>query len=166
MTDREKEFKERIKCGIAYCEDTTIEEIKQDFKMQEEKNKQIEEMMKDLKEEKLYALINKTSYMRSAENLYEQGYRKIPQDSVVLTREELSKNYVQRELYEHIIKYRCLPPEFGKIVNEVKLQTRKETAEEIFSNLHRLIYSDKTTPIWVKQQLNEIAKQFGVEIKE
>lgn len=53
-----------------------------------DKQKQIEEMAKDLKEENFYALVNKTSYMRSAENLYELGYRKIPEDAVILTETE------------------------------------------------------------------------------
>lgn len=45
MKDKEKEFKERIACGIAYCEDTTVDEIKQDFKMQEKQNVSMKEML-------------------------------------------------------------------------------------------------------------------------
>jgi hypothetical protein len=71
-------------------------------------------------------------------------------------------NKVETELQELNAKYYN---EAKDLRRELK-QASKETAEKIFNDLHRLIYSDKTTPIWIKQQLTELAKQFGVEIKE
>jgi phage tail tube protein FII len=114
----------------------------------------IEEMAKDLKEEKLYALINKTSYMRSAENLYEQGYRKIDKDSVVLSREEICELKCQAE------------EDFNKAYD----LGSKKTAEKIWLQAKTIV--DKTKHLVQGREylhidaLKEIAKSCGVEIKE
>lgn len=76
--------------------------------------------------------------VRIASGLYEQGYRKIDKDSVVLTREEyidLSRNYVREQIE----------------------QASKKTAEKI---LERGKYC---MPSGLREW---IVKQFGVEIKE
>lgn len=102
----------------------------------ENKQKQIEEMAKDLKEEKLYALINKTSYMRSAENLINAGYRKskIPENAVVLTREEYEelkkgiKTYNYTAMFDAQNAYRW---------EQGYLQGTKETAEKFAERLKK-----------------------------
>ena len=98
MTDREKEFKERINFGIAYCEDTAIEEIKQDFKMQEEKNKQIEEMAKDYYG---YSIDLEEDCKFVAEEMYDKGHRKLPKDSVVL--DEDIVDHIKKEKAKEIL---------------------------------------------------------------
>ena len=76
MKDKKQiEFEERVKCGIAYCENTTVDEIKQDFKKHEEKHKQIKEMAEIIESVKLYGVDNYS--------------RKISHDSTL----ELAKEY-------------------------------------------------------------------------
>lgn len=121
------------------------------------KQQQIEELAKDLKEEKLYALINKTSYIRSAENLYDLGYRKLPKDSVVLSREEWNKlmgdTYTSKELDE-IIAYK----ERAK-AREVSKSILTKLAED-FSGL------DGMEVEYPLNKVKELARFLGVEIKE
>lgn len=87
-----------------------------------------------------------------ARELYEQDYRKVPEDSVVLSREEyidLSRNYVGEQV----------------------AQARKETAEEI---LDLLVPDCKACDenwhsgcLCLRATLAEkIAKQFGVEVEK
>ena len=92
------------------------------------KQKQIEEMAKALKEEKLYALINKTSYMRSAENLINAGYRKIPENAVVLSKEEYQVLKI-KEKEKHWLET-CM-----SVWKNAKIDERKETAEKFAERL-------------------------------
>lgn len=112
-----------------------------------DKQKQIEEMAKDLKEEKLYALINKTSYMRSAENLINAGYRKIPENAVVLTEEEYERWQ-------------------GQTLNIKKV--RKETAEK-FAEMAKKWNEEAELGNWVEVELaviNDAIDQICKEITE
>ena len=126
-----------------------------------DKQKQNEEMAKDLKEEKLYALINKTSYMRSAENLYDLGYRKIPENAVVLTREDMNK-YAEdciagQEIGLDIINALIARAERYK---EQAKQTRKETAEKFAERL-KIDFDEillSNTPL---SKIDEICKEIG-----
>ena len=110
---------------------------------------------------------------RHAEALYNAGYRKIPKDSVVLSREEQERILTATE----------------KRIKELKkqiLQTRKETAEKILKeqyqeckiaeqdvlkarggNKNDDYYKGFSLGITnTKMHIQELAKQFGVEIKE
>ena len=176
MKDKEKEFKERANCGIAYCEDTAVDEIKQDFKMQEEKYRQIEEMAKEIHK----ALLDcknasccncefnndipmsfcKAEYIAKAisekyqPKLLEdsivqptvQSYSTHEDDLVVLSREEL--NTIQANFFDSGIK--C---------------GSRETAEKILIKILN-IREIRKDGILTMQDLTEIAKQFGAEIKE
>lgn len=113
MKDKEKQFKERIKCGIAYCEDTAVDEIKQDFKMHEERHKQINEMAKIIDDNHGFIV----SSVETAQSLYNAGYRKIPEDSVVLSKEE----YLQ---------------DFNKQFNKGYEKGSKETAREVLDKVY------------------------------
>jgi hypothetical protein len=187
-----------------------VNEIKQDFKMQEEKHKQIEEMAKDIetieKEEgnKLlnetlsyvkkhhkynskedYSLAHiKTLYELTAEKLYKQGYRKLPEDSVVLSREE----YERLKHYEwRVTSGVCMTQkEWFDFCNEdsnrrtclrieEREKERKETAERLESELKAFIKvwkmseDDAMSILFYRalfEKISELAKQFGVEIKE
>ena len=90
-----------------------------------DKQKQIEEMAKDLKEEYFNSLVNKLSYNRFAENLYDLGYRKIPENAVVLTEEEYKRLQRRNEI--------CKTCE--EIATEMVKKARKETAEKFVERL-------------------------------
>ena len=51
-------------------------------------------------------------------------------------------------------------------IEDMITQIRKETARDIYKEINHLIIKDRTTPIWIKERFVELAKQFGVEIKE
>lgn len=114
-----------------------------------------------------------------ARELYEQDYRKVPEDSVVLSREELSE-----EPYNDFCKgcpnvrvrssgmtdccadYSC--EQFQKYARLLELyeQSRKETAREILNEL--IDSSNKITFFDCRMALglDKLAKKYGVEIKE
>ena len=80
----------------------------------------------------------------SAETLYNAGYRKIPENAVVLTKEEyidLSRNYVTEQIEK----------------------ARKETAKEILSRI-KLYATDSKADLVVL--IDEIAEANGVEVEE
>lgn len=150
---------------------------------------QIEEMAIGLEEEfvlcgTLSSCGTKRCSQCFSKYLYEQGYRKLPEDSVVLTREELSK-----EPYNDFCKgcpnvrvrssgmtdccadYSC--EQFQKYARLIELyeQSRKETAEKI---LDLLVPDCKACDenwhsgcLCLRATLAEkIAKQFGVGVEE
>lgn len=109
------------------------------------KQEQIEEMTKDLENTILGLGIHLCR--KSAEKLYDLGYRKIPENAVVLTKEEyidLSRNYVKEQIE----------------------QARKETAKEILDKLSALMeqYHYKSTA-W-RNCANFIKETYGVEVEE
>lgn len=150
---------------------------------------QIEEMAIGLEEEfvlcgTLSSCGTKRCSQCFSKYLYEQGYRKLPEDSVVLSREELSK-----EPYNDFCKgcpnvrvrssgmtdccadYSC--EQFQKYARLIELyeQSRKETAEKI---LDLLVPDCKACDenwhsgcLCLRATLAEkIAKQFGLEVEE
>lgn len=131
-----------------------------------DKEKQIEEMAKDLEKMEFFGTDNFERKLSSlclliiATKLYEQGYCKLPKDArVFIPTDE---------------QYIMLSREELKNLSELKKETLdlkgKETAEKIFSRLFEEHSDFKETDIvviWqVKDVLRKIAKQFGVEIKE
>ena len=172
---------------ITNCNCKTEKEIEQDFKKHEEKHKQIEEMAKiiedgcaNIKCNEKCKYYNDEPYIcytkRCAETILDLGYRKIDKDSVVITREEYSKelndSYYQGQ-HECEIYYKNI-----QIPRE-----RKETAEKfadlLFSHITtREVWEELRTlwlrigggkkanlPIW-NLLIEPVLKQFGVEIKE
>lgn len=105
------------------------------------------------------------SCKNDAESLYNAGYRKIPEDSVVLSRKEQEKILTATE----------------KRIKELKrqiLQARKETAERDFCTIIKALEERKErvkafygvaesagVDIAIRT-VKELAKQLGVEIKE
>ena len=96
---------------------------------------------------------------RHAEALYNAGYRKIPKDSVVLSREEQERILTATE----------------KRIKELKrqiLQARKETAEKILNELLDFVngwfegVENNDFCVELNRISKDLAKQYGVEIKE
>ena len=93
-----------------------------------------------------------------AEALYNAGYRKIPEDSVVLS----------REVYDEIRTYQSYIPEMKKAFDKIRNAIIKETAEKIFKMLISELESNKFLygkRIIMEADVENLAKQFGVEEK-
>lgn len=124
--------------------------------------------------------------VRIANGLYEQGYRKISQGSVVLTKVEkqklLKEMYEQgrfnaiadldkegkvvltreeKEEYESLIKLliydKPMKNRVYEVIKDIKQQTRKETAKDVL---------DEVSKHFGGAWLVKLYKKFGVEIKE
>lgn len=156
------------------------------------REEQIEEMAIGLEEEfvlcgTLSSCGTKRCSRCFSKYLYEQGYRKVPEDSVVLSREELSE-----EPYNDFCKgcpnvrvrssgmtdccadYSC--EQFQKYARLLELyeQSRKETAKEI---LNEILFVESVEGWEENEQLvkfgnkivdkiEELAKKYGVEIEK
>ncbi|MBE5764019.1 MAG: hypothetical protein E7339_00255 [Clostridiales bacterium] len=81
---------------------------------------------------------------RQAKTLYNAGYRKIPEGSVVLSKEEYND---LKGLEKHFDDY---------LIKEIK-ETRKETTKEILREVSKVCADYQ----WFKN----LCKQFGVEVK-
>ena len=96
---------------------------------------------------------------RQAEALYNAGYRKLSEDSVVLS----------REVYDEIKTYQSYIPEMKKAFDKIRNAIIKETAEKIFKMLISELESNKFLygkRIIMEVDVENLAKQFGVEEKE
>lgn len=142
---------ERSEKKFGGAEKVKLKELQDMNYEQRTKNKemQIEEMAKDYYG---YSIDSEADCKFVAEEMYNKGHRKLPEDSVVLSREEyidLSRNYVGEQV----------------------AQIRKETAEKI---LDLLVPNCKACDenwhsgcLCLRATLAEkIAKQFGVEVEE
>lgn len=122
------------------------------------KKDQIEKMAKDYYG---YSIDSEVDCKFVAEEMYNKGHRKLPEDSVVLSREE----------YDEIKTYQSYIPEMKKAFDKIRNATIKETAEKI---LDLLVPDCKACDenwhsgcLCLRATLAEkIAKQFGLEIKE
>ena len=149
-----------------------------------DKEKQIMKLMKDKEFVKLVRLIENTQpfYVETiALQVYKKYQPKLPEDSVVLSREEYERLLacehnlnVGRESYRRMEERAYATIEDLK--NELK-QSRKETAEKFYKKVRKLLkkvdiivdgdeglvgYEESA----VDKGLTEIAKQLNVEIKE
>ena len=117
----------------------------------------IEELSHDIIEDE-----NET-IMELSRHLVAKGYRKIPEGSVVLSKEEL--NDLEYKAYSRGVCLVC------EKVDEQKEKARKETAKEILGKIKKkrqlnAFYNDcKYAVIWFSE-IDEIAKQFSVEVEE
>lgn len=104
MKDKEKQFKERIDYGIAYCEDTP--------------NKQIEEIETIIKSNLAEGSFANAFARKVAIQIVEHYQPKLPEDSVVLSMEE----------------WECLHTDYAKALYNVRQNASKETAEKILKD--------------------------------
>lgn len=163
----------------------------------EEKEKQIEEMAKEIEKAKqnIWAGVRTRAededylwHSRAiAEELYNADYRKIPEGSVVLSKEELNKKYVPVAMYDLAKAFhdkKCAEfeklcydyeklnqrlkdaQEFWKASYRTEQEARKETAKEIFNALMVLIKrSNLELAILDKNDIQESAKDYGIIIE-
>jgi hypothetical protein len=97
-------------------------------------NKQIEEMAKILREECFYDLkeISVETSERLAITLLKYYQPKLPEDSIVLTKEELQENYVSKSLYTQLQEVSLARKEQIDKLGQKLFQAREETIERDF----------------------------------
>lgn len=105
-----------------------------------------------------YAKVANSAFIHKiAEAVYNAGYRKVPKDSIVLSKEE----------YDEIKTYQSYIPEMKKAFDKIRNATSKETAEKILLPLYDACKEDSYGQVVVDFTILEnLAKQFGVEIQE
>ena len=94
-----------------------------------------------------------TSWTRAV-NQYEQGYRKIPEEAVVLTKEECEHKVILDE--DH----------FERALNYEREKARKETAKEILNigkKLYKMSYHKSNA---MPRLIEWIKAEYGVEVEE
>lgn len=108
-----------------------------------------------------------------AEALYNAGYRKLPKDSVVLSREEyelLANKYKNLEIkYSNLCDNYRLCKDANETLKQHIIVTCKKTAEKIFKTLISKLDSNQFLSgkrIIMEVDVENLAKQFDVEIKE
>lgn len=119
--------------------------------------KTIEEMAKDFTK---FEITTKQGISVFAERLYNLGYRKIPENAVVLTKEEL-ENMVNMAN----VQIKC--------ITDIAINARKETAMEILDDIKFLVEERNGADIEdlsidgtiLEEVLDELAKQYGVEVE-
>ena len=144
------------------------------------KQEQIEEMAQFIcgRSTDDVCIIDRTScdcncaWARTAEAIYNAGYRKIPENAVVLTKEE----YDKLGLFEETVQeYKSDNGQLVLVKEQKKLQKystdiadfiRKETAKEILSKLNALMeqYHYKSTA-W-RNCANFIKERYGLGVEE
>ena len=129
------------------------------------KQKQIEEMEKIIDE--LYNVYDTTAG-EIAEGLYSAGYRKIPKNAVVLTKEEYDKlGLFEESVQEYksdngqliLVKERKTLQKYSTDIADF---IRKKTAKEILQE-----WVDDNSSMGLDNTfVNNIAKKYGVEVEE
>ena len=119
----------------------------------EEMGKVMPEKIKDPLDNSRYIIFGKSLRREIARIYYNAGYRKLPEDSLVLSREEICELKYQSE------------EDFSKAYD----LGSKETAEKIFKMLISKLDSNQFLSgkrIIMEVDVENLAKQFDVEIKE
>lgn len=132
-------------------------EIKQDFKVRQEKHQQIEEMVQILeKTDEQLPFIYEKGYGfglvplgRFAEALYNAGYRKVGENDFILTNDNA----------EQLADLLVTSPQMVRAFKTLIEKWRKETAKEIYHD----IVTDKT-PEPIKKEWQKYFSKFGVEV--
>ena len=121
-----------------------------------DKEKQIQEMAKDIEN----TILGLGIYLcnKSAEKLYNAGYRKLPENSVVLTREEYQKDFSSQFNKGYKIGGKETTNKIFNTIIQV-LDERKERVKAFYG-----VAESVGVDIAIRTT-KELAKQFGVEIK-
>ena len=152
-----------------------------------DKEKQIEEMgkvmpekIKDPLDNSRYIIFGKSLRREIARIYYNAGYRKLPEDSVVLSREKYEKleekimnlRYDKQELKNEISEKDSKIALLEETIECIKFNIdyiRKETEERDFNTIIQALEERKDRVIAADiaiRTIKELAKQFGIEIKE
>lgn len=138
--------------------------------------KQIEEIKRDIKKALEFDCSKgkcKTCKHKNEDNceiplitdyLIEQGYHKVPEGAVVLTKEDLQK-YAKDCLIGEVAGYDILQMAFER-AKRWRDDARKETAKEIFNALGNILVVGLTTKLKNYPQFKEVCKKYGVEEEE
>ena len=102
--------------------------------------KQIEEMAQIINGSTELDTVAYYRCMNIAKTIYNAGYQKLPEDSVVLSMKD----------------WECLHTDYAKALYNARQNERKETAEKIYTFVNSL-----GTHNW--ERFSEFIKQFGVE---
>ncbi len=106
--------------------------------------------------------------------LIEQGYRKLPKDSVVLTKEEyemLANQYKNLEIkYSNLCDNYRLCKDANETLKRNVITARSETAREYHDKFAEVVrerdYVEGYAEIGMNEENDEILKSFGVEVEE
>ena len=133
--------------------------------------KQIEEMAQIINGSTELDTIAYYRCMNIAKTLYNAGYRKLSEDSVVLSREKyemLVNQYKNLEIkYSNLCDNYRLCKDANETLKQNIIITRNETAEKILRDLYSEATSNVSETVELTTfQIEQFAKQYGVEIKE
>ena len=147
-----KEIEEMAKAICSHCLEMTKQE------QIEEMGKVMPEKIKDPLDNSRYIIFGKSLRREIARIYYNAGYRKLPVGAVVLLIGE-NNQALDEKTIEYFVKH-----------NE---QIRKETAREILSDLYFNLQSSTQCKVAKSNDyynvvgwIEEIAKEYGVEVKE
>ena len=109
-----------------------------------------------------------------AEALYNAGYRKLPKDSVVLSREEyemLANKYKNLEIkYSNLCDNYRLCKDANETLKQNVITTRKKTVKEILQEIRGYYPIDKEhcndSELFILNLCEDIASRYGVEVEE
>lgn len=103
----------------------------------------------------------------SAETLYNvAGYRKIPENAVVLTKEEyidLSRNYVTEQIEQ--VRKKTAKEIFQKVVNICRKEEDFQDGT-VNTQLEPLYFGIMNGCAFIIGEVKELAEQYGVEVEE
>lgn len=125
--------------------------------------KQIKELEKDIRESLILHIEKTILYPYLAQDLNNKGYRKITENEVVISKAEYERSN-KLFTYDKPIRNRCID-----LITDVKEQTRKETAKEIFNALYKDTLRDGRPAVYKflsPKDIKDMAKQYGVDLNE
>lgn len=106
----------------------------------------------------VFGLNGSDHFERIATAIYNAGYRKIPEDSVVMTREYYN---------EMVDDVKVSKEKLAHIIDSTKAKTRKETAREILKDLVGHTMEDDGWSWTVnKEDIQWLAEKYDVEVEE
>ena len=112
--------------------------------------------------------------VRIASGLYEQGYRKIDKDSIVISREEyemLANKYKNLEIkYSNLCDNYRLCKDANETLKQNVITTRKKTVKEILQEIRGYYPIDKEHcndgELFILNLCEDIASRYGVKVEK
>lgn len=144
---------------------------KADKKQIEEMTKVVPVKIKDPLDNSRYIIFGKSLRREIARIYYNAGYQKLPENSVVLSGEEyemLANQYKNLEIkYSNLCDNYRLCKDANETLKQNIIITCNETAEKILRDLYSEATSNVSETVELTTfQIEQLAKQYGVEIKE